>query len=123
MSSFLVISSVAGSFITALLMGGWLYWSVRVSDRLVVSNVASQQMSWVDASLYCKTLPDKEWRLPSMNELFGLHYGRRHGLIANTDFWSDSLILERGFGLNTRLGWFSFDHISDDDHVICVRRP
>lgn len=94
-------------------------FSIKTASHLDVLDGGEPQRTWQDASDYCEQLGN--YRLPEIWELVGIHYGRNIALTDYTDYWSNTLAFDRGFGLNTRLGVLSYDILHDDDHFLCVR--
>ncbi|NNJ91122.1 MAG: hypothetical protein HKP55_05565 [Gammaproteobacteria bacterium] len=79
------------------------------------------EFDWYKADTACSNM-EGGWRLPSISQLVGLFYLNSDTRWKSaTDYWSDTRINGRGFGLNTRLGILSFDVLRDQDHFICVR--
>lgn len=104
------------TFITSITFS----WSKSMDD-IEILTLTTEEFDWYKANIACgKT--DGGWYLPSITQLLGLFYFNSDtSWNRSTDYWSDTLISGRGFGLNTKLGILSFDMLRDEDHFICVR--
>ena len=101
----------------------WSTWLENI-DKVEVLTLTSEELDWQNAEAACAQAPGG-WQLPSVMQLVGLFYfNPETRWVVSTDYWSNTLISDRGFGLNTSLGILSFDVLKDEDHFICVReRP
>ena len=115
-----VIKLTLTAVILAVLSSGFFLW-VNAVQKLDVQVITEQEKSWQHSELSCKAQKGN-WHLPDILELMGIFYFREDiKLNRLTDYWSRSVILGRGFGLNTRYGILSYDVLSDIDHFLCVR--
>ena len=95
-------------------------WSESI-EKIEVLSITTEELDWHQADNACNEAAG-DWDLPSITQLVGLFYFKHDThWQRSTDYWSDTLISGRGFGLNTKLGVLSFDVLSDQDHFICVR--
>lgn len=114
-------------FCAALIFGGalacvFIYQSrVAVVSLEVAGRSDQAQQNWSDSKQLCER-EGAGSRLPSVMELIGIYYWRDDlTLHPATDYWSNLVIANYAFGLNSRRGWLSFDRLNDEDHALCVR--
>jgi hypothetical protein len=95
-------------------------WANQV-DQIEVMSITMEELDWYNADNACSQIGGG-WALPSISQLVGLFYFNSNASWnRSTDYWSNTRISDRGFGLNTKLGILSFDVLRDQDHFICVR--
>lgn len=107
--------AVAALLGTAALVG----YGYHRAQGLQVHDGGKTERTWQESMDYCNAL-DGNWRLPSVDELYGIHlYGRLP--VMGTDYWSSTSFFGYAFGVNTGSDILSFDRHMDIDHTICVR--
>ena len=95
-------------------------WAKQV-EQIEVMSITMEELDWFKADSACSEV-GSGWELPTITQLVGLFYFNSDtSWNRSTDYWSNTRISDRGFGLNTRLGILSFDVLRDQDHFICVR--
>lgn len=119
----LILAAVLPGLVALLAAAAWIFLSRGSVDGLEVGpGSADQQQTWHDSVALCDRLAGG-WRLPGITELLGIYYWRDDiRLHPRTDYWSADVVGGYGFGLNSNLGWLSFDRLADEDHALCVRR-
>jgi hypothetical protein len=107
-------------FLVVLIASTTFSWS-KIIGQTEVLTITAEELDWHKANMACSEAAGG-WSLPSITQLVGLFYFNHDThWHKSTDYWSDTLLTGRGFGLNTKLGILSYDVLTDQDHFICVR--
>ena len=111
----LFISLAVAAFFGAAVIAGYGYYQAR---GLQLHDGGKAERTWQESMDYCNSL-NGTWRLPAVDELYGIHLQGRLP-VKGTDYWSSSSVFGYAFGVNTASGILSFDRHQDIDHAICV---
>lgn len=91
-------------------------------EKASVYQPTMAQLDWQDSVAACESLEGQQWQLPSIDQLMFLFYFHSElKFVGKTDYWSNTRLFGRGFGLNTHWGILSYDVLEDEDHFLCVK--